>query len=121
MQGCFDMGRQSRQEGFSVVEALVVVVAVVAIGLAGVLVYQHNRTKTTGATGGTQTTNQQTTTTTPAPTVSYLAVKEWGVQLPLSSAINDAYYTVPSGISSDPDGKPSGIYLGVTSLNTSCG
>src|SRR5216683_7521847 len=49
----------------------------------------------------------------PAPTVSYLTVKEWGVKLPLSSTISDAYYVVPVGISPDADGQPSGILLGL--------
>lgn len=57
------MGRQKRQTGFSIVEAVIAVVAIAIIGTAGFFVYQHNRPKDTGATGGTQTTNQQSDTT----------------------------------------------------------
>ncbi len=120
------MGRQGRQAGFSPVEVLIVIAAVAVIGAAGWFVYQHNRTKATNAAGGTQTTNQtsnqQTTSTTPpAPTVTYLTIKEWGVRLPLSDSIKDAYYVVPDGISKDADGLPSGISLSVSSLDTACG
>ena len=113
----------NRQTGFSVMEGVLVIVVIGLLSVTGWVVYQHNRTKAANAAGGAQTTSQQSnvTTTPPAPTVSYLTVKEWGIKLPLSDSIKDAYYTVPSGISNDLDGLPSGIYLGLTSLNTSCG
>ena len=120
------MGRtQIKQAGFNIVELLVIVVAVGIIGAGGWFVYQHNRTRVTNAeAGGTPSSSQQNTqqqSTTPAPTVSYLSITEWGIKLPLSSEISDAYYVVPTNISKNPDGKPSGLYLDVASLKSSCG
>lgn len=116
------MRRREHQSGFSTVELLLVVLVIGIVGAAGWFVYQHNRTKATqAAPNASNQQTQQTTTTTPAPTVAYLTLKEWGVKLPLSDSIKDSYYTVPRDISSDPDGQPSGVYLGMTSLNTSCG
>lgn len=116
------MGRQKRQAGFSIVEAVIAVVAVAVIGTAGFFVYQHNRTKATNAEQNNgQTSNQQTTTTPPAPTVTYLTIKEWGIKLPLSANIKDAYYVVDPGVSTNEDGKPSAIEFGLKSQDASCG
>jgi hypothetical protein len=116
------MGRtRNKQAGFNIVELLVIIVAVGVIGVGGWFVYQHNRTEPTGAVGGTQTNNQnnsqQTTTTTPGATVGYLEIKEWGVKMPLTSAISSAKYVVSTSFSNDPDGLPSGVWLGLTSLS----
>ncbi len=69
------------------------------------------------------TTPSQGTTTTPTQQtmMAYLTIKEWGVKMPLSAAIKDAYYVVPTGISLDADKRPSAILLGLTSRNSSCG
>lgn len=72
------MKRQSRQKGFSILEALIVVVVIGILGTASWFVYQHNKPKTTEAIGGDQTTNQnsnQQTTTTPT-TKTYASGKE---------------------------------------------
>lgn len=108
------MGRQKRQSGFSIVAAVIAVVAVTVIGSAGFFVYQHNRTKATSAEqDNSQTTNQQTTTTPPAPTASYLTIAEWGVKIPLSAEIKDAYYMPAVGSSKGPDGQPNTLLLGL--------
>ena len=113
-----------KQLGFSVIEALLIVLVVAALAGTGYVVFHLHKSsaKNSAATGSTQTTGQQqsTTSTQPQPT-AYLDVKEWGVKIPLSSAISDAYYVIPSGMSNDADGLPSGLYLGVKSLNGSCG
>lgn len=116
--------KENNQQGFSVVEALVVVAVVGLVGVAGWFVYQHNRAQVSNAAGGgAPPTTQKATnnTTTPAPTTTYLTVKEWNVKLPLSSGATDAYYIVPVGVSLDADGAPSAILLGLNSLNSSCG
>ncbi len=54
-------------------------------------------------------------TDTPA-TIQYLNVKEWGIKLPLSDVIKNAYYVVSNG-SADANGQPNTMWLGLTSLN----
>lgn len=110
------------QSGFSVIEVLLVVLVVAALAVTGFVVYQHHKpssTKNSAATGSTQTTNQQQNTTSTQPqTTTYLFIKEWGVKIPLSSPISDAYYV--SGIGSiGSDGVTNQIYLGLTSLDSS--
>lgn len=116
------------QSGFSIVEVLLVILVIAVLTVTGLVVYQHHKSssaKNSAATKQTQPTTQpkDTTTTQPAQTTTtqYLDIKEWGVKLPLLNDIKDAYYVVPTGISDDSDGLPSGIILGLTSLNNSCG
>ncbi len=113
------MRQRDHQSGFSIVEGLLVVLAIAVVSVASWLVYQHNKTKVTGAAAGnTQTsqTTQQTTTTAPAPTVAYLTLKEWGVKLPLSDSIKDAYY-MPGISSKGSDGLPNQMWIGFKSLD----
>src|SRR5258708_2447699 len=85
-------GMQHKQAGFSIVEAIVVVAAIAIIGAAGWLVYQHNRTKLTGATAnGTPSTTQNSTT---SPTAATLDIKEWGVHIGLNSTTASLYYII---------------------------
>jgi hypothetical protein len=115
------------QSGFSAIEALLVVLAIAVISATGFVIYQRHKNasaKTSAATGSSQSTSQpqNTTITQPAQTASqYLTIKEWGIKLLLSDSIKDAYYVIPSGMSKNADGLPSGIWLSVTSLNSSCG
>src|SRR5690242_13299650 len=113
---------KNRQAGFGIVEALIAVFAVGVLAGAGWFVYQHNRTKVTKAAAGSPPATQQTTPTTPpAPTVTYLDVKEWGIKLPLPNSIKDAYYVVDPGVSTDADGKPSAIEFGIAAQDLHCG
>ena len=112
------MKRPKGQAGFSIVSVLAVIVVSGIIGVTGWFVYQHNRIKPTSALGtpnqlGTQ---QTTTPAAPSPTVSYLTVKEWGIKLPLPASIKDANYIVSTSFGNDPDGLPSGVWLGLESL-----
>jgi len=103
----------NKHAGFSIVEAAIVIVIVVAIAATGFFVYQHNQAKVTSAAPNTnQSTNHQTTTT----TTDYLAIKEWGIKLPINASITDAYY-VPQTGSTGTDGIVEQIYLGVKSLD----
>lgn len=118
------MSRQYTQEGFSSLTALVVLIAIIAIGSTGWLVYQHNKPKVTNAASGTTTTDQTkaqqpttTTTTSPGAIVGYLNITEWGVKLPLTSTISSASYIVSTAFAPDPDGLPSGVWLGLKSLS----
>lgn len=118
------MRSSSSQTGFSALEALLVVFIIGVLSTAGWFVYQHNRVKSTDAatngnhtTDNTQDNQQPPATTPPAPTVTYLDIKEWGLKLPLSDAIKDAYY-VPGISSKGTDGLPNQMWVGFTSLNT---
>jgi len=85
----------NKQAGFSIVEAVIVVAVVGIIGVAGWLVYQHDRTKVTdAAAGGAPSTSQQTTTTTPGQIVGTLDIKEWGVHMSLNSTTASLYYYI---------------------------
>lgn len=114
---------RNKQIGFSIIEALVILAAIGILAGGGWLVYQHNRTKTANAAAASSqaaTTSQQPSTTTqPAPTVAYLTIKEWGIKLPLSDSIKDAYYTVSVGSGRGADGQPNTLLLGLKSLDSS--
>lgn len=94
------MGRQGdRQQGFSIVEAVLVVAVLGVIGVAGWFVYQHNRVKITNAATGTQTskqgTNQQTNTTTTTTTnQSVVKIPELGIQITVPDDIKDVTYKI---------------------------
>lgn len=95
-------------KGFGLVAVLLAILVLAAAGGAGAYVYQTNHTvKTTPTTTSSSMKKQQ----------SYLAVKEWGVKLPLTETIEDAYYVV-SVSSQDSNGQPNTMWLGLMSLNS---
>jgi len=121
------MRQQDHQSGFSAIVVSFIVLAVTVLAVTGLVAYRHHKpssAKNSAATSITQTTTQPQstkTTQTQQATTHYLTIKEWGVKLPLSSSIQDAYYIVPTGITDDADGRPSGIYVAVSSLKNTCG
>lgn len=107
-----------RQSGFSIIEALVAVVAIGMIGASGWFLYQHLKTSATtiGATSNpSQSTNQQPTMTPAGSTVAYLDIKEWGIKVPLSDAIEDGKY-IPSASIVDSKGQPAAMWVTTTSV-----
>ncbi len=117
------MRQQERQSGFGIVQIVLVVFVIAVMGVTGLVVYQHHKTnsaKDKAAASNTQTTTQPqntTTTQTQQTTSDYLTITEWGVKLPLSDHIKSAKYVVGTSFSNDQDGKPSGVFLGLTSLS----
>lgn len=111
------MKRQSRQAGFSIVEAVIAVVAIGVIGTAGFFVYQHNRPKTTGATGTTNPPTNQQTGTTPPTNTTYFTISEWGVRAPYSGSLKLSYT-----IATDSTGNSSATFSSdqLTALSTDC-
>lgn len=105
--------------GNSIILALVLVFAVAAIGVSEGFVYQHNRTQAIYAASNSSQSTDQPTTVTPAPTVNYLTINEWGVKLPLSSAIKDAYYAPSIGSNKGTDGRHNTLLIGLKSLDSS--
>ena len=107
-----------KQAGFSLIEAAVLALVAVLIVGVGWFAYQHNKPKTGNATSDTgQSTTTPPITGEPGPTKDYLEIKEWGVKVPLSEPIKDAYYVV-GDFSDAPDGKPGGMYVSLHSLTS---
>jgi hypothetical protein len=109
------MKQRTNQSGFGTL-AIVLVLAVVAVlAVSGIVVYQHH--KSISAKNGAAASQTQTTTQPAQTTTQYLTIKEWGVKMPLSSAISDAYYKT-EGSNNGTDGLPNTAWLGLTSLNS---
>ena len=113
------MRQHGHQIGFGTVEFSLVILLAVVVGLAGVLVYQrHDKTNMLKSTASTTSslpssqTERTAPTQPPATTTQYLAIKEWGIKLPLTDSIKDAYYVVATN-STDT------LWLGLSSLDTS--
>jgi type II secretory pathway pseudopilin PulG len=115
----------SRQNGFSAIEAIVSVAIICILILVGGVVWNH-RSNTHNKSNTASITNQPTTisssnsstnqSTNAAQGASYLAITEWNLKITLSNPINDAYYVV-SGY--DSTGKvPDQISLSLKSLST---
>jgi hypothetical protein len=65
------------------------------------------------------TTTTTTTTAVPAEQApAYLDIKEWGIRLPLSDTVKDAYYVVPLGVYREADGVPGQVKIGLASLDS---
>src|SRR6266568_3175508 len=97
------MGRRRNQSGFSAFVFLLPVLVVAVLAVGGLVVYQHHKPSSatnSAATSPTQTTSQSqnTATTQAAPTVAYLTIKEWGIKVPLSNSIKDAYYSIGGNV-----------------------
>ena len=102
------MRQMEDHSGFSAVEVLVVLTVVAVLAATGLVQYQHH--KSTSAKSSTGTRPQST---------EYLTIYEWGVKIPLSSAISDAYYTSIFASSQGSDGEPNQFSLGLKSLDSS--
>lgn len=104
--------------GFGIVVILLIVLVAGLLGGVGWFVYQNNKTVSTSATGNvSQNTGDQPVTKEPEPTAAYLDIKEWGMALPLSDGIKDAYYVVGTGFPKNSDGLPSGVFVSLQSLD----
>lgn len=111
-------GKHTKQSGNSIVVVTIAALVILALGATGWFVYQHNRTQATGAASNPSQTTTQQNSTQPAPTVAYLEITEWGVKLPLSEAIKDAYYATSTGSSKGTDRQPNTLLLGLKSLDS---
>jgi hypothetical protein len=115
------MGQQHTRSGFVgiIVTLVVAVVAIVAVGLT---LYQYQKTKPL-ASSSTSYTSQSTSQQKGASAqlaqavTQYLVIKEWGVKLPLSDSIKNAYYVVEKGSSYGLSALPSTVWLGVASYS----
>jgi len=136
------MKLRHRQFGFSVVEPLLYVVILVIIGSTSYFVYHAQQStdkvlnesdKTASSiVAKTTTTNKAATTSSPsslststtsstASNQDYLVVKEWGVEFPLSSAINSAVYSSGQYSTGSASATGGSAKLGLLSLGSDCG
>lgn len=103
--------KKLNSKGFTAIEAILVIAVLIAVGVVGYYVYHANKkasdtlsssakvaqsspSKITKMKKSQSNGAQQTTLTETKP---YLIIKEWGVEIPLSSGIKDAYYVYDSG------------------------
>lgn len=100
------------QKGFSVVEAVIIILVVAVLGLGGWYVW--SRSKNDSAKNKDTSTSSQA-----SQSQAYLDIKEWKIRLPLSSTTADAYYVVNTS-SQDDDVQPNTVWLGVKSLDAVC-
>jgi hypothetical protein len=110
----------NNQKGFSAVAVLLAAAVLAVVAGGGYVVFQHNKTKPTSA-ASSQSSNSSSpsaspSTNPPGPTAAYLNIKEWGIKIPLTAPIKDAYYTV-QGSSIGSDKLPNTAWLGLASLN----
>jgi Tfp pilus assembly major pilin PilA len=109
--------KSNKTLGFTLIEASLAIVTVFILAGLSFAVYQH--TKTSATTTNAQSNpyqNNTTQTTQPAPTVSYLTIKEWGIKLPLSNNIKDAYYVASKDTE---NGVPVTMWIGLKTLTDS--
>lgn len=107
------------QKGFSAIEGLLIFIIVAIIAGVGWYVWDSNKKtndilnnaeKSSGSVARPTTNKKETKIET-----QYLVVKEWGIKMPLSSAIADVYYVVST--SSQTNGQPNTMWLGLKSLD----
>ena len=117
------LSRQTQSGNTSLIIVLIIVM-IALLGVTGYFVYatNHNNAPLTSTTVGTSSQlSPKSSATNPSavqPAPQYLDITQWGVKLPLSSTISDAYYVV-SVSSVQPDGVPDMVLLGLRSLNSS--
>jgi prepilin-type N-terminal cleavage/methylation domain-containing protein len=104
----------SKQSGFSIVEFLIVIVVIGLFAVGSWAVYQ--RTKQRATRTGAASNPSQSNTSLLGRTVTYLDIREWGIKLPLSDTIRDAYY-VPGDQNRAADGTPLAMYIGMKSYS----
>lgn len=115
---------RKNQLGFGLVETAVLILVIVVVAGGGWLLYNHNHKKNVNdATGSSsQTSTKSTLPSNNAQTAQqaqqYVSIKEWGIQIPLTDTIKDAYYVVSTS-TKDANGQPNTVWLGLTSLNSS--
>lgn len=109
---------KKNQNGFSGLEVLLVLVLVGIVGLTGWYVWHANsrNSKEISTSNNNLTpsnTNKQVRTKSEQ---KYLDIKEFGIKLPLSANITDAYYVISTA--SQTDDKPSTVWIGLKSLDS---
>lgn len=110
--------KRLNQKGFAALEAILIIVALLVVVGTGYYIYSANKKANAtynaaaksaqSSPSKTKKKNKSPNSSSSASSQKYLVIKEWGVELPLSNGIEDAYYTYHS------DGDY--VRLGTTSL-----
>ena len=88
--------KNSNQKGFTVIEGLLIIVAVTLIAFVGYYVW-HTQKQTDKTLNQASSTSQKTATTaskTPVSSVKYLKITEWGVRIPYAGSDTYTYKSV---------------------------
>ena len=94
-------------------KALLIALTIAVAGGVWIFRAQHNQSNQQT----TRPTTQQNPPVEPQKTAQqYLVISQWGIKLPLSDDIADAYYVVSTS-SQDAQGKPNTMWLGLKSLD----
>jgi hypothetical protein len=89
---------RGNQKGFAALESLLILVIIAIIGGVGYYVW-HSKKQTKNVADSSQlsTIKKSSTVSDNQKTKSSLTIKEWGIKIPLTDQIKDAYYTPDSG------------------------
>lgn len=94
------MKLRKNEQGFSAVEVLLVLIFVAILAVAGAVVYNANKKKTSDTQHTATSRNdssQAPASPTAQPTVKYLDITEWGVELPQPKS-DTLQYKTPSDV-----------------------
>jgi hypothetical protein len=110
--------RLSNSRGFAVWAVLAAALAIGVLGTGYFVWQRHNADVLKNAQAQTNTNAKQPIAQNPSEqNLASMRVAEWGVSVPLTDPIKDAYFVV-SDSSVGRDGKPDTLWLGLTSLNS---
>jgi prepilin-type N-terminal cleavage/methylation domain-containing protein len=86
--------RLKNQQGFGIIEMLLVIILLSLVGFIGYYVYHANNKATDTYDQTTNASSAQPIANKPSASSpqDYLAIQQWGVKLPLTSDLSGAYY-----------------------------
>jgi hypothetical protein len=86
------------QEGFAIIESLLIILILVIIGFGGYYVW-HTQQQTNKTLDQAANTSQKTASSTADSSAAqkYLTIKEWGIKFTTSKESRDAYYVFDDG------------------------
>src|SRR5689334_12158214 len=87
---------KKNQSGFGVVEVILVIAIIAILGVVGWYVLGAKKNTTTSYNNAASSSN--TNTNANNSSTKYLTIKDEGIKIKLSKAINDAYYNTESGV-----------------------
>ena len=103
------------QQGFAVIEAILIIVIIAIAGGTGYYVYQSNNKAAdtydaAGDSASAVTQSNKKGANTDSRAEKYLVIKEWNVKIPLTEAISNANYRFENGY----------VYVGISGAGDIC-